>query len=165
MFRAIATLQSERVVGTIILDYVDNQLCTSINLSKLSHLVKAALHIGLRGHSGPVVATIPLEQSSVDSRREVVMHGTVKPRHLVGCFEHEPLSLLVKEMKRGHIYVTLTTIDDVVRGQVEQVRVKHNEMQSFHHRLEEVTNPPYETKRHRGLGDFKKSLDGLTRYK
>lgn len=90
----------------------------------LRNATQGHIHLGRRGQNGPVVAFLfGLLRRPVSIRRSFIT-GTITRRDLVGPLAGQPLSRLIREMRRGNTYVNVHTVqnpDGEIRGQIRRL--------------------------------------------
>jgi len=123
VLRAIAFLNGVEKVpptetpatGRLMLKATLDTIHYQLETSHIGELVSAKLHLGIRGHNGPVIANLLKGQLS-----DVIV-GQLKMADFVGNMEGIPLAILYDEIVNGHIYLEVVG-DHVIRGQVGLVR-------------------------------------------
>ncbi|GAB7387332.1 hypothetical protein BSNK01_11680 [Bacillaceae bacterium] len=93
-------------------------------VENIRNVVVAHIHLGPRNVNGPIVAFLfgPLREGVTVRRRTVT--GTITRRNLVGPLAGRPLSVLLREMRRGNAYVNVHTVQNPngeIRGQIRHM--------------------------------------------
>jgi hypothetical protein len=86
------------------------QLETSHIHGDSDNIISANLHLGIRGHNGPIIANLKINEQ-----------GELSKSDLFGNMEGIPLAILFDEISHNHIYVEVIG-NDVIRGQLGLIK-------------------------------------------
>lgn len=111
---------STRSSGHLMVNDTPNGLQYKLEVANLVRPTRATLRIGLRGHHGPPVVTLPIDQQD-----GVLSQGTITDAMLAGCLEGHTTAALTTEITRGHVFALVSTEmypKGEIRGQLEPGR-------------------------------------------
>lgn len=98
--------------GRLLVKSTSETLQYQLETNHLNDITGANLHLGIRGHNGPVVANLLNGE---------VLNGKLIKANLLNNLEGVPLTILLDEIAHGHIYVEVVG-DTVIRGQLSLLR-------------------------------------------
>lgn len=102
--------------GRLLVKAAHDTLYYQLETNHLQNITAANLHLGIRGHNGPVIANLLPEEFEPH-----LLKAELCSDDLVGNLEGVPLAILLDEIAHGHIYVEVVG-DSVIRGQLGLLR-------------------------------------------
>jgi hypothetical protein len=100
--------------GRLLIKATPKTVHYQLETSNLESITEANLHLGIRGHNGPVVANLLKDTNDL-------IKGELTADDLIGNLEGVPLNILLDEIARAHMYVEVVG-DSVIRGQLGPLR-------------------------------------------
>lgn len=124
VFRAMAVLNGVEKVppgetpatGRLLVKAAADTLYYQLETNHLENITAANLHLGIRGHNGPVIANLLPEEYEPH-----LIKGELSSDKLVGNLEGVPLGILLDEIAHAHVYIEVVG-DSVIRGQLGLLR-------------------------------------------
>src|SRR5687768_9929393 len=100
--------------ATFRLNRAGTSLTFTLKVSGIRNVVAAHLHLGAAGVNGPIVAHLYGPQAPGGGLRSgKLASGTLRAANLTGSLEGKSLKALVKQIKKGNVYVNVHTDDGV----------------------------------------------------
>lgn len=106
-----------------------SKLLFAVKVRNIANVRKIDLHLGRKGHVGPVVATLFGPTTPGISVNKGVVHGALRSSDLVGPLEGHSIFKLIKLILKRKIYVNVHTTqhpNGEIRGQVKKVHKKRH---------------------------------------
>ena len=106
-----------------------SKLLYAVKVRDVANLRKIDLHLGRKGHNGPVVATLFGPTTPGISVEKGIVYGALRSSDLVGPLEGHSIFKLIKLILKRKIYVNVHTTQypyGEIRGQVKKVHKRRN---------------------------------------
>lgn len=97
----------------------------SVKVEDIQNVTKIDLHLGQRGHNGPVIATLFRASGTGISVDRGVVKGVLKKGDLQGPLRGLSLRFLLREIKNHNVYVNVHTTEHPngeIRGQIKEFK-------------------------------------------
>jgi CHRD domain-containing protein len=88
------------------------QIQFRVNVSNIENVTEAAIHLGMPGQSGEVVAVLYGPAAANGGRKTgVLAEGAITQASLTGSLMGHPVSDLISAIRSGNVYVDISTSD------------------------------------------------------
>ncbi len=88
------------------------QLQFRVNVANIDNVTEAAIHLGMPGQSGEVVAVLYGPAAASSGRKAgVLAEGTISQASLTGSLMGHSISDLVSAIRSGNVYIDISTSD------------------------------------------------------
>lgn len=100
-----------------------------VKVEDIRNVTKIDLHLGQRGHNGPVIATLFRASGTGISVDRGFVKGVMKKGDLQGPLRGLSLRFLLREIKNHNVYVNVHTTEHPkgeIRGQIKKFKRHHS---------------------------------------